>query len=78
MQALKQAARENDETKLLALCEAWSLPAEAELENGAGQMNGKGQGNEPKTADGRASAGNREAGKDEGAEVNQGSGAVHL
>ena len=27
MQALKQAARENDETRLVALCEAWSLPA---------------------------------------------------
>jgi glutamyl-tRNA reductase len=26
MQALKQAARENDETKLEALCETWSLP----------------------------------------------------
>jgi glutamyl-tRNA reductase len=26
MQALKQAARENDETRLAALCETWSLP----------------------------------------------------
>jgi glutamyl-tRNA reductase len=26
MQALKQAARENDETRLTALCETWSLP----------------------------------------------------
>jgi glutamyl-tRNA reductase len=26
MQALKQAARERDETRLVALCEAWSLP----------------------------------------------------
>jgi glutamyl-tRNA reductase len=76
MQALKQAARENDAARVEALCEAWSLPAEAELENGAGQMNGKGQGNEPKTADGRTSAGNREGGKAEKAEVNQGSGAV--
>jgi glutamyl-tRNA reductase len=30
MQALKQAARENDETRLVALCEAWSLPAAGE------------------------------------------------
>ena len=72
MQALKQAARENDAARVEALCEAWSLPAEAELENGAGQMN------EPNTAaaDGRTSAGNREGGKAEKAEVNQGSGAV--
>jgi glutamyl-tRNA reductase len=27
MQALKQAARENDETRLEALCDAWSLPS---------------------------------------------------
>jgi glutamyl-tRNA reductase len=27
MQALKQAARENDATRLEALCETWSLPA---------------------------------------------------
>jgi glutamyl-tRNA reductase len=31
MQALKQAARENDATRLEALCEAWSLPARAEI-----------------------------------------------
>ncbi|HEY1209152.1 MAG TPA: glutamyl-tRNA reductase [Terracidiphilus sp.] len=30
MQALKQAARENDATRLEALCETWSLPAGAE------------------------------------------------
>jgi glutamyl-tRNA reductase len=30
MQALKQAARENDSTRVDALCEAWSLPAVAE------------------------------------------------
>jgi glutamyl-tRNA reductase len=30
MQALKQAARERDETRLVALCETWSLPAAAE------------------------------------------------
>jgi hypothetical protein len=29
MQALKQAARENDETRLVALCESWSLPVSA-------------------------------------------------
>jgi len=32
MQALKQAARENDATRVDALCEAWSLPAVAEPE----------------------------------------------
>jgi len=30
MQALKQAARENDETRLAALCETWSLPVATE------------------------------------------------
>jgi glutamyl-tRNA reductase len=30
MQALKQAARENDETRLAALCETWSLPVAAD------------------------------------------------
>ena len=30
MQALKQAARENDSTRVDALCEAWSLPPVAE------------------------------------------------
>ena len=30
MQALKQAARENDATRLEALCETWSLPASVE------------------------------------------------
>jgi glutamyl-tRNA reductase len=30
MQALKQAARENDSTRVDALCEAWSLPSVAE------------------------------------------------
>jgi glutamyl-tRNA reductase len=30
MQALKQAARENDETRLTALCETWSLPVGSE------------------------------------------------
>jgi glutamyl-tRNA reductase len=32
MQALKQAARENDSTRVEALCEAWSLPTVAEKE----------------------------------------------
>jgi len=32
MQALKQAARENDSTRVEALCETWSLPAVAEPE----------------------------------------------
>jgi glutamyl-tRNA reductase len=72
MQALKQAARENDAARVEALCEAWSLPAGTGPENEVGQMN------EQNTAavDGRVSAGNCEAGKAEGAEVNQGSGAV--
>ncbi|MGA2278012.1 MAG: glutamyl-tRNA reductase [Terracidiphilus sp.] len=34
MQALKQAARENDAVRLDALCETWSLPATANPENG--------------------------------------------
>ncbi len=45
MQAMKQAARENDSTRLEALCDAWSLPAareaepslESAAEGGAGQ-----------------------------------------
>jgi glutamyl-tRNA reductase len=32
MQALKQAARENDSTRVEALCDTWSLPAVAETE----------------------------------------------
>jgi glutamyl-tRNA reductase len=32
MQALKQAARENDSTRVEALCDAWSLPSAAERE----------------------------------------------
>jgi glutamyl-tRNA reductase len=32
MQALKQAARENDSTRVDALCDAWSLPSVAEAE----------------------------------------------
>ena len=32
MQALKQAARENDATRLEALCDTWSLPTTAEPE----------------------------------------------
>jgi glutamyl-tRNA reductase len=32
MQALKQAARENDATRVEALCDAWSLPSTAERE----------------------------------------------
>jgi glutamyl-tRNA reductase len=81
MQALKQAARENNAARVEALCEAWSLPAGAGQENGAGQEPaGAGQVNEPNTAaaDGRVSAGNAEKEKAEGAVVNQGSGAVRL
>jgi glutamyl-tRNA reductase len=32
MQALKQAARENDSTRVEALCETWSLPSSAETD----------------------------------------------
>jgi len=35
MQALKQAARENDSTRVEALCDAWSLPSVADQ---AGQL----------------------------------------
>jgi glutamyl-tRNA reductase len=45
MQALKQAARENDSTRLDALCEAWSVSAaireaEPEASADAGSSNG--------------------------------------
>ncbi len=33
MQALKQAARENDSARLDALCETWSLPATADRDS---------------------------------------------
>ena len=36
MQALKQAARENDSTRVDALCETWSLPSVAEREEQSG------------------------------------------
>ncbi len=62
MQALKQAARENDEVRLEALCETWSLPA-----GSVGQDAGE--------ANGRASAANPETVKAEGTEVNR-TGAV--
>ncbi len=48
MQALKQAARENDAVRLEALCETWSLPA------GANEQEAAAAGN-------RASAGNPDA-----------------
>jgi glutamyl-tRNA reductase len=35
MQALKQAARENDATRMEALCETWSLPSAAPPEAGS-------------------------------------------
>ena len=35
MQALKQAARENDAARLEALCETWSLPAGAAEQDAA-------------------------------------------
>jgi glutamyl-tRNA reductase len=37
MQALKQAARENDSTRVEALCDAWSLPSAAEREEQSSQ-----------------------------------------
>lgn len=38
MQALKQAARENDSTRVDALCETWSLPSVAEHEEQKGSV----------------------------------------
>jgi glutamyl-tRNA reductase len=74
MQALKQAARENDAARVEALCEAWSLPAGSGLEKGseAGDVNER---NAAQTG-GKVRTGNAE--KAEGAEVSQGSGAVRL
>jgi glutamyl-tRNA reductase len=62
MQALKQAARENDAVRLETLCETWSLPA-----NGAREA-------EPVVAaeDSETKATNSE--KAEGAEMSQSSG----
>jgi glutamyl-tRNA reductase len=40
MHALKQAARENDEARLAALCETWSLPAAADAKTG-GESHGE-------------------------------------
>jgi glutamyl-tRNA reductase len=59
MQALKQAARENDAVRLDALCETWSLPAGAS-EQGA--------------ADAGTDSGNSETEKAEGEQVNETSG----
>ncbi len=39
MQALKQAARENDSTRVDALCEAWSLPSVAEAVPNRSKLN---------------------------------------
>ena len=56
MQALKQAARENDETRLEALCDAWSLPSANHCEE------------EPKPPQAASAA---EAGKPEKAHVSE-------
>ena len=37
MQALKQAARENDSARMEALCETWSLPT-TRSDSGAGRF----------------------------------------
>jgi glutamyl-tRNA reductase len=59
MQALKQAARENDSARLEALCETWSLPAGGNREA------------EPDTE--ATSAGDPETKKAEGTRVNENS-----
>jgi glutamyl-tRNA reductase len=51
MQALKQAARERDETRLIALCDAWSLPA-VEVNQNAEDVDG--------TADSASTIGSQE------------------
>ena len=61
MQALKQAARENDEARLESLCETWSL-------NGGGRER-------IVDAKGRNGAANPEGEKSEGAEVNESRGS---
>jgi glutamyl-tRNA reductase len=61
MQALKQAARENDAARLEALCETWSLPASPAERDAASNESG-------------ASAGNSETEKAEGEQVNDASG----
>ena len=45
MQALKQAARENDAVRLEALCETWSLPAGATEQDAAAARNRASAGN---------------------------------
>jgi glutamyl-tRNA reductase len=67
MQALKQAARENDSVRLETLCETWSLPAgagrEAEPEGAAAEIG--------------AGAPNPETERAEGAQVSETSGVGH-
>jgi glutamyl-tRNA reductase len=67
MQALKQAARENDSVRLETLCETWSLPAgagrEAEPEGAAAEI--------------EAGAPNPETERAEGAQVSETSGVGH-
>jgi hypothetical protein len=61
MQALKQAARENDETRLAALCETWSLSTVSPLDadqNAAPEVS-------------RLDGENPETGKAEDAQVNE-------
>jgi glutamyl-tRNA reductase len=41
MQALKQAARENDSARVEALCDSWSLPAAAEKQDEAKPARGE-------------------------------------
>jgi len=59
MQALKQAARENDAVRLEALCETWSLPASA---------------SEQSVADAETESGNSKIEKTEAEQVNETSG----
>ncbi len=62
MQALKQAARENDEARLETLCETWSLAVETVA-------------HETATAGRKASVKNPETERTEGAEVSEGRGS---
>jgi glutamyl-tRNA reductase len=61
MQALKQAARENDSTRLDALCEAWSVSAaalqQAETEASAAAAGSRSSGTEPAEAVSHAETG---------------------
>jgi glutamyl-tRNA reductase len=56
MQALKQAAREADEVRLVAVCEEWHVPAGQALEDAAASLSSN-----EKSAEGKNNVGGREA-----------------